>query len=208
MASNAPAAKPRPKRPVSAKSTAATKAPGPSTRNGFIHARAQALQKPTAARDHVYGAGKLFTPGDIEQEALQYSQMSREELEVSLRLTRTKLKNVDATNAMLRSELARCENEVTKQQRRLEKFLEPQVRVYDPGMHVSRSIVFLFLHDIFSIQSRFSIRKSGLPLPNTELRRELEKTLLLRQMKTQNTLLRRYAAGRIDFAPLITTFPI
>ena len=122
-----PAKLPRPKRPASAKSTAAANAPNPPTRNGFIHARAQQLQKPTT-RDHVYGAAKLFTPGDIEQEALQYAQLSREELEVTLRVTRTKLKNAEANNATLRADLARCEHEVMKQHRRLEKYLEPQVR--------------------------------------------------------------------------------
>ena len=115
--------------------------------------------KPQPARDHVYGAipPKVYSPGDMNDESLQYAMFSREELEVTLRVTKTKLKNAESTISLLKNEVSQYETEVIKQQRRLEKFLEPQ---------------------------------SGLPPPSGELRRELEKLLLVRQLKTQNMMLR------------------
>ena len=144
------AAKPRPKRPGSAVTNI--------SRNAFIHQRALDM-KPQPARDHVYGAipPKVYSPGDMNDESLQYVMFSREELEVTLRVTKTKLKNAESTISLLKNEVSQYETEVIKQQRRLEKFLEPQ---------------------------------SGLPPPSGELRRELEKLLLVRQLKTQNMMLR------------------
>ena len=145
-----PSTKPKPKRPGSAVTNIA--------RNAFIHQRALDM-KPQPARDHVYGAipPKMYSPGDMNDESLQYAMFSREELEVTLRVTKTKLKNAEGTISLLKNEVSQYETEVIKQQRRLEKFLEPQ---------------------------------SGLPPPSGELRRELEKLLLVRQLKTQNMMLR------------------
>ena len=97
-----------------------------------------------------------------------YASLSREELEVALRVTKTKLISADSTVSQLRAENQRYEAELLKQTRRLEKYLEQSTGPSGPGKLA----------------------------PSGEQRRELEKSLLVRQLKTQVMLLRSTVAER------------
>jgi hypothetical protein len=96
----------------------------------------------------------------------------REELVGALYEAKKCVKVLESSIATLRGEGQRWENEVGKQQRRIEKLLESS--------------------------GATGGNKSGLILlpPSAEVRRELEKSLLVRQLKTQMMLLRNAVAER------------
>lgn len=109
---------------------------------------------------------KIVTEDNFEERP--FSHLTREELEVTLRVTKTKLKNVEGTVSQLRAENQRFEAELLKQQKRLEKFLEQSQGAAGAGKSASTG----------------------------EQRRELEKSLLVRQLKTQVMMLRSSVAEK------------
>ena len=123
--------------------------------------------KPTKG-NHVYNT----VPTIITEENMgerPFSHLTREEIEVTLRVTKTKLKNEQNLVTTLRSENQRYEAELLKQSKRLEKFLD---------------------------QSSTAGTGNGKMVPSGEQRRELEKSLLVRQLKTQVMMLRSTVAER------------
>ena len=116
--------------------------------------------------NHIYST----VPTIITEENMgerPFSHLTREEIEVTLRVTKTKLKNEQNLVTTLRSENQRYEAELLKQSKRLEKFLDQS-----------------------------SNGGNGKLAPSGEQRRELEKSLLVRQLKTQVMMLRSTVAER------------
>ena len=118
--------------------------------------------------NHVYSTVPTIITEDNMGER-PFSHLTREEIEVTLRVTKTKLKNEQNLVTTLRSENQRYEAELLKQSKRLEKFLD---------------------------QSSTAGTGNGKLVPSGEQRRELEKSLLVRQLKTQVMMLRSTVAER------------
>lgn len=125
------------------------------------------------AVNHLYGppAVKAAGPEDVRNESPQalYSNLSREEIVGAYIEAKKRVKVLEANSASLKTENTRCSNEATKLQRKVEKLLESSALQTAEG------------------------NKSVIP-PSAEVRRELEKSLLVRQLKTQVTGLRSAAA--------------
>ena len=105
---------------------------------------------------------------------MQY-HFSREELVEALFEAKKKLVVLDTNTAYLRAENQRCENDIAKQHRRIEKLLE------------STST---------SSNTNSSSSKMYPPASSNDARRELEKSLLVRQLKSQIMALRSAVAER------------
>lgn len=127
--------------------------------------------------NHFYGppAVKTAGPEDVRNESPQalsqalYINLSREEIVGAFIEAKKRVKVLEANSSNLKTENARCSNEMTKLQRKIEKLLESSALQTAEG---NRSII----------------------PPSAEVRRELEKSLLVRQLKTQITGLRSAAA--------------
>ena len=94
-----------------------------------------------------------------EASAAAYSQQTKESLMLELTQCKQKMRGLEITNSQQRAEIQRLENEVNKQQQRMDRMLDPAAAA-----------------------------KNGQSM--TEARRELEKSMLVRQLKQQLGTLR------------------
>lgn len=103
--------------------------------------------------------------------------ISREELAEALFEAKKRLIVLDSTTACLRAENQRCENDIAKQHRRIEKLLDSTSTLSNPSSSGSKMF-------------------HSSPAPSNDARRELEKSLLVRQLKSQIMGLRSAVAER------------
>lgn len=102
---------------------------------------------------------------------------SREELAEALFEAKKRLIVLDSTTACLRAENQRCENDIAKQHRRIEKLLDSTSTLSNSSSSGSKMF-------------------HSSPAPSNDARRELEKSLLVRQLKSQIMGLRSAVAER------------
>ena len=113
--------------------------------------------------------------------------INREDLISALFEAKKRVKSLETTNSTLKAENVKCVNEMAKQQRKIEKLTDSSQNNNGNGIYGKIG------------QNQGPGSGPGpiiLPPPTAESRREIEKTIVVRQLKAQITMLRGYHAEK------------